>query len=134
MLPFLDMSSAQALPYPTPFKRAARHPPAAGAARERPPRRRRPSRSRPAPGRPRAHLRPRPARGGGVVGENGAAPLGTCPAHPAALRGPRAAHLPLLLLPSRVEEQVPVPVLLRLHVIVGLLRVVVMIHGGALFV
>lgn len=97
MLPFLDMSSAQALPYPTPFKRAARHPPAAGAARERPPRRRRPSRPRAAPGRPRAHLRPRPARGGGVLGEHEAAPLGTCPpcrAKGPARRAPSAAASP----------------------------------------
>lgn len=97
MLPFLDMSSAQALPYPTPFKRQARHPPAAGAARERPPRRRRPSRPRAAPRRPRAHLRPRPARGGAAGGGYGAAPLGTCPpgrAKGPARRAPSAAASP----------------------------------------
>lgn len=42
-------------------------------------------------------------------------------------RAKACAHLPLLLLPGRVEEQVSVPVLLRLHVVIGLL--VVVIHG-----
>lgn len=41
-----------------------------------------------------------------------------------------AANLPLLLLPGRIQEQVPVPVLFGLHVVVGLLGII-MVHDGA---
>lgn len=42
-----------------------------------------------------------------------------------------AANLSLLLLPSRVQEQVPVPVFLRLHVVIVLLRIIVVHDDGA---
>lgn len=41
-----------------------------------------------------------------------------------------AANLPLLLLPGRIQEQVPVPILFGLHVVVGLLGII-MVHDGA---
>lgn len=41
-----------------------------------------------------------------------------------------AANLSLLLLPGRIQEQVPVPVLFRLHIVVGLLGII-MVHDGA---
>lgn len=40
------------------------------------------------------------------------------------------ANLPLLLLPGRIQKQVPVPVLFGLHVVVGLLGII-MVHDGA---
>lgn len=45
-------------------------------------------------------------------------------------RAGEAADLSLLLLPCRVQEQVPIPVLFRLHVVVGLLGII-MVHDGA---
>lgn len=46
----------------------------------------------------------------------------------------RPAHLPLLLLPGWIEEQIPVPVILRLHVVsgcIGVLPLIVIHHHSA---